>query len=150
MQSRPAFGEVGLALVFAALGLIWMVGGLRLQFWEGFAPQSGFLPFIYGVLLVGLSGLTVAGLFYGMAYEGEQQPIGKPLMVLAALFACVAGLETAGFALSIFLALLFMFVVVEKLNVLFSIGVAAGTAVFLILVFKVWLGVPLPAGPFGY
>ena len=150
MHSRPALGEVGLALIFAVLGIIWIVGGLRLQFWEGFAPQSGFLPFIYGVLLTGLSGLIAVGLFFGMAYqEGEPQPVGKPLLVLAALVVCVVGLEAAGFGPSIFLLLAFVFVVVERLNIVVSLLVSAGTTAALIGIFKLWLGVPLPAGPLG-
>jgi putative tricarboxylic transport membrane protein len=151
MHSRPAYGEVGLALIFAALGVVWIVGGLRLQFWDGFAPSSGFLPLIYGLLLTGLSGLIAVGLFFGMAYEeAEPQPIGKPLLVLAALVVCVVGLQAAGFGLSIFLLLAFIFVVVERLNVFMSVLVAAGTAAALLGIFKVWLGVPLPAGPWGF
>ena len=150
MHSRPAIGEVGLALVFAALGVVWIVGGLRLQLWEGFAPSSGFLPLIYGVLLTGLSGVIAVGLFFGMAYqESDPQPIGKPLLVLAALVVCVVGLQAAGFGLSIFLTLAFIFVVVERLNILVSILVAAGTTAALMGIFKWWLGVPLPTGPLG-
>jgi hypothetical protein len=150
MHPRPALGEVGLALIFAALGILWITGGLRLQFWEGFAPQSGFLPFIYGVLLTGLSGVIAVGLFFGMAYpEAEAQPIGKPLLILAALVVCVTGLELVGFGPSIFLLLAFIFVVLERLNIFLSLLVAAGTTAALMMLFKAWLGVPLPAGPLG-
>ena len=150
MRARLLNGDVGLALLFAGLGLVWLFGALRLPFWEGFAPQSGFLPFIYGVLLTGLSGLIAVGLFFGMAYrESEPQPLGKPLLILAALVVCVVGLEMAGFGPSIFLLLLFIFVVVERLNIFVSILVSAGTTAVLMGIFKAWLGVPLPAGPLG-
>ena len=49
-----------------------------------------------------------------------------------------------------FLAMLFLFRVVEKLPTLSSILASAGTAAVLTLVFRSWLGVPLPKGPWGF
>lgn len=149
MRSRPAPAEVGLALVFVALGLLWIVVGLRLPMWEGFAPQSGFLPLLYGLLLVALSLVVVVGLFLGMATRAESQPIGKPLLVIFALVTCVVGIQPAGMATAVFLLLAFLFIVVEKLPLLKSVLVAGATTAVLVLVFKVWLGVPFPAGPLG-
>ena len=34
-------GELVLALVFAALGILWVAVAAGLPMWEGFAPQSG-------------------------------------------------------------------------------------------------------------
>ena len=141
-------GDVGLALVFGGIGAIWILGSLRLPFWEGFAPQSGFLPFLYGVML---AGLALAALANGVAAPGasDEQPIGKPLVVFAALTAAVVGVEPAGFGVAVFLLLAFLFAAVERLPVLRSLIVAGGTTAALVLIFKTWLGVPLPAGPLG-
>src|SRR5690349_18866665 len=149
MRARVINGDVGLALVFAAIGAVWIFGALGLPFWQGFAPESGFLPLLYGILLVGLSAAVLAMRLRDADAASVDQPVGKPLAVLAALTAAVVGVEPAGFGPSVFLLLLFLFVVVERLPLLRSLVVAGVTTATLILIFKTWLGVPLPAGPLG-
>jgi putative tricarboxylic transport membrane protein len=141
-------GDIGLALIFGGIGAIWVFGSLRLPFWEGFAPQSGFLPFLYGVLLAGLALGTLAN-GAAAADSSDGQPIGKPLVVLGALTAAVVGVEAAGFGPAVFLLLAFLFAAVERLPVLRSFVVAAATTAALVLIFRTWLGVPLPVGPLG-
>ncbi len=150
MWRRAAQGEIGLALLFAAVGIVWIVGALALPLWEGFAPNMGFMPLIYGTLLVGLSVATIARLVLTGQGEVERPPVGKPILLLATLAAAVIGMATAGFGLSIFLMLSFMFAVVERRPVPMSLLVAAGTTAILILIFATWLGVPLPKGPWGF
>ena len=149
MRARPAPGEVGLALLFAAVGAVWIAAALGLPLWEGFAPQAGFLPLIYGVILAALSAAILVGLWRGGNAAADLQPVRKPLLVLAALTAAVVGVEVAGFGVAIFLFLLFLLAVVERLPVVRSLLVAGLATAFLLGVFRAWLGVPLPAGPFG-
>jgi hypothetical protein len=66
------------------------------------------------------------------------------LVVLGALVAAVAALPLAGFAVSVFALLLFLYAAVERLPVLTSGVVSGVTTGVLYLVFKTWLGVPLP------
>ena len=148
MRSWPPPGEIGLALAFAAIGVVWIAGAVGMPLWEGFAPQSGFLPLIYGVLLTALSGAVFISLFLSER-SAAAPPIGKPLLVLAAVGAAVVGVTAAGFGVATFLMLLFLFAVVEKRSVLKSAIAAAATSAALILIFRTWLGVPLPAGPLG-
>lgn len=149
MRARPAPGEVGLALLFGALGAVWIAGALGLPFWEGFAPQSGFLPFMYGIILAALSAAILIGLFRADNAVADIQPIGKPVLVLAALTVAVVGVQAAGFGVAIFLLLAFLFAVVERLPVIRSLIVSGLTTAVLIGIFRAWLGVPLPTGPFG-
>jgi putative tricarboxylic transport membrane protein len=150
MRSRLDPGEVILALLFSALGLLWIVAALGMPFWEGFAPQSGFVPFWYGAILVGLSAAIVVNLVRRKGEAGEEkEPIGKPLIVLGALAAGIVGLEIMGFAPAVFLLLLVLFAVVERLPVMRSVIVAAATTAVLLLLFRTWLGIPLPTGPLG-
>jgi hypothetical protein len=137
---KLAKGELALALAFAALGILWIVRAATMPLWEGFAPASGFMPLGYGVLLVGLAGAVV--LFNKEA--AREEPAGKALVVLAIVAASIIGLSLIGFAPSVFLLLLILFTVVERLPLVRSILVAAGTTGVLYLVFKTWLGVPLP------
>jgi putative tricarboxylic transport membrane protein len=148
MHSRLGQGEVILALLFAALGILWIVTAFGMPFWQGFAPQSGFVPFWYGVILVGLAAAIVVNLVRQKEAAAEP-PIGKPLIVLAALAGTILGLEVAGFGPSVFLLLLFLFAVIERLPALKSMAVAATTTAVLLLIFKVWLRIPLPTGPLG-
>lgn len=151
MRRWPAAGEIGLALVFAATGVVWVVVASGLPLWEGFAPQTGFLPVLYGVALICLSAAIMISLVLdGGAQTERREPIGKPLLVLAALGATVLGLEPAGFAVAIFLLLLFLFVIVEHLPIVSSVLVAALINGVLIALFRNWLGVPLPIGPWGF
>jgi len=148
VRSWPPAGEIGLALAFAATGVVWVAGAAGMPLWEGFAPHSGFLPLIYGVLLTALSGAVLLSLFLSER-SAAAPPIGKPLLVLAAVGAAVVGVAAAGFGVATFLMLLFLFAVVEKRSVLKSAIASAATAAALILIFRTWLGVPLPAGPLG-
>ena len=143
MRLAVAKGELALALVFVALGGLWVAKALRMSIWDGFAPDSGFLPLIYGFLLAGLALAVVARLVLAGAPAAEGD-VRKPLLVLAVLIAAVSALPFAGFALSVFLLLAFLYAVVERLPVVTSLVVSAAITGGLYLVFKTWLGVPLP------
>ena len=149
MRARLLNGDVGLAILFGGLGLVWVIGALGLPFWEGFAPQSGFLPLFYGLLLTGLALAILLGAFLDTGPGPDEQRIGKPLTILAALTSAAIGVEGAGFGVAVFILLLFLFAVVERLPILRSLVVAGATTAALIVIFRTWLAVPLPVGPFG-
>lgn len=137
-------GELALALLFAALGGLWVARAASMPWWEGFAPDSGFLPLIYGVLLLGLALAVSVGLLAARAPGAAGEALRKPLTVLAALAVAVSALPFAGFAISVFALLLFLYAVVERLPWLHAAGVSGATTGSLYLIFKTWLGVPLP------
>ncbi len=151
MKLKADPGEIILGLAFAAIGVFWIVTALKLPMWEGFAPSSGFLPLLYGLLLIGLS---FAALIFeahgGGTRENPAGTIQRPLLVIAILAAGIAGVESAGFSVSMFLTMFLLFKVAEKLAVVPSLLVAGGTALTLTLIFRTWLGVPLPVGPWGF
>jgi hypothetical protein len=149
MKSRVAPGEIALAVFFAALGLLWVGAAIRMPLWEGFAPQSGFMPLWYGVILTGLTGAVLFNLFMQKDSAKAEDPIAKPLIVLAVFAAGIAGLEPMGFGPAVFLMLLFMFALVERLPIVPSLLVSAGTTAVLFLIFRTWLNVGLPVGPLG-
>ncbi len=70
--------------------------------------------------------------------------------MLLALAAGVAGIEPAGFFAAMFLTMLFLFRIVEKSSLVSSVIASAATSAVLTLVFRTWLGVPLPKGPWGF
>lgn len=151
MRLRAMGGELALCTVFIATGVFWIVSASGLQMWDGFAPATGFLPLVFGILLavLGIAATAVDVLSADGDAEAKSPP-GRPLMIVLALAAGVAGIESAGFFASMFLAMLFLFRVAERRPLVTSAGVAAGTSLVLTLVFRTWLGVPLPAGPWGF
>ena len=136
---KASKGELALALAFAALGVLWIVRAATMPLWDGFAPASGFMPLWYGVLLVVLAAAVAF-----TAEKMPEEPVGKALVVLAVVAATIVGLKLIGFAPAIFLMLLALFVAVEKLPAVRSAAAAAAVTAVLFLVFKTWLGVPLP------
>jgi hypothetical protein len=140
---RAVKGELALALVFVVLGALWIARAARMQMWEGFAPDSGFLPLVYGILLAALA-LAVMWQILAQQAVAVREEIRKPLLVLAALVVTVAVLPLAGFAISVFLLLVFLYGFVERLPLVNSLAVLAATTGALYLVFRTWLGVPLP------
>ena len=149
MQRRVALGELLLAAFFVALGLLWVGAAIRMPLWEGFAPQSGFMPLWYGIILIGLTIAVVVNLFRQKDDAKAEDPISKPLVVLAVFAAGIAGLEPMGFGPAVFLMLLFMFAFIERLPIISSALAAAGTTAVLFLIFRTWLNVGLPVGPLG-
>ena len=93
-------------------------------------------------------GWILLRLYFGKE-QPKEEPVGKALVVLAALAAAIVGLGLIGFAPSVFLLLLALFAAVERLPMLRSLAVAATVTAVLFLIFRTWLKVPLPVGPFG-
>jgi hypothetical protein len=142
MTTKWLRGELGLALVFAAVGALWIFKGAGMKLWDGFAPDTGFLPLVHGGLLVILSAAAFVQVLRTSAPPSDN--VRKPLAVAAALAVAVTALPYAGFALAVFLLLLFLYAVIERLPWLPSILASAGTTAVLYLIFKTWLRVPLP------
>ncbi|MBL8701398.1 MAG: tripartite tricarboxylate transporter TctB family protein [Alphaproteobacteria bacterium] len=151
MKLRGFEGELILCAVFIGAGAFWVAVAAGMPLWEGFAPASGFLPLLYGVLLTVLAVAATLADVLGRGEAGEARaPVRRPATVLLALAAGVAGIETAGFFASMALAMLFLFRVAERLPIVGSVAAAMGVSAGLTLVFRSWLGVPLPAGPWGF
>lgn len=152
MRLRIPPGELLLGAVFVGTGAFWVAVAAGLPLWEGFAPATGFLPLAYGILLAVLG--VAATLADAAPTDGNddrrEAPVGRPLLVLLALGAGVAGIESAGFFASMFLSMLFLFAVVERRPPMAATVVSAVVSLVLTLVFRTWLGVPFPAGPWGF
>lgn len=151
MKLRGLEGELALCAVFIAAGAFWVAVAAGMPLWDGFAPATGFLPLVYGALLAVLAIAATLVDVLGRTEGGEARtPVRRPLMVLLALAAGCAGIETAGFFASMLLAMLFLFRVAERLPLPGALAAATGCAGGLTLIFRSWLGVPLPAGPWGF
>jgi Tripartite tricarboxylate transporter TctB family len=140
----------------AAGGVLVLVGVLAL--WEArlfpvgalARPGPGFLPTALSLVLVALGALMVAR-------GGAGEPLaamrwGESGHALAILGVCALvglALERLGWRLTVALALLVLFRVLERRGILFSVALTLLIALGSFWLFNTLLKVPLPRGPFG-
>jgi len=146
-----------------ASGFWFIIGGMiiffsiPLKLGSLSSPDTGFMPFLAGlaICLFSLIGMVHGTSERGRGIEwksilGDDIRWGKPLCVLAALFAYVFLLKSLGFFLCTVLFLGFLFRVVKPQKwstvILGSVLITACT----FLIFDVWLKSQLPRGPWGF
>lgn len=139
-------GEMAVGLCFAAIGIAFVIGAVKLTVGVPTEPKPGFFPFIDGVILVVLSALFLVQAWRGQA--GESQPFGKirgPAVVIVTLILYVATLDTVGYVLTTtVLSAVVLHVLDTKPRVL--VPVSLGLALTSYLLFSRLLGVTLPPG----
>ncbi len=148
-------GERIFAGVFALLGLSWIVQSLNLRYWGDFAPGPGFLPLWLGVTLMTLVAIHVCT---SLRVDGRRDadarsltsPSGRVAAIVIGFLLCIASIDWLGFGVAVMAYLVYLLWLVERQTPAVVAGVSLGTTVALYLIFKVWLGVPLPAGPWGF
>ena len=133
-------------LVLVALGVASIFEALRLKDnWQG----AKLMPAVVGVLLVVL-GVTHFLLREGRVAWPPRDGVRRVGVLLAVVALYVALLPTVGFVPATALLVL---IVVRTVGPLSWPRTAVATAVIAVashVVFKHWLGMPLPAGPLGY
>lgn len=141
---------VGLGLAVVGAVAIYLATGFREGTVTG-GPGTRFLPILLAVIVIGL-GVVLA--LRPSASEGPVEPIAsagrsRVAWTLGALLAYVLAFGRLGFLLATvpFLALLLLVYGERRWPVVLAVAVGA-TGVSYAL-FAVWLGVPLPPGPFG-
>jgi putative tricarboxylic transport membrane protein len=137
------------AAAVLGLGASVVAGAARLPFGGVHNPGPGFFPLWLGLVLVLLGGILAIQAAVSRAATGRAS--GRPLKVLvllATLSVYVALLEPLGYAAATFLLVLFMLRGLEPHRWLVALAVAVLAAGGSYVLFAVWLGVPLPPGPF--
>jgi putative tricarboxylic transport membrane protein len=141
-------GERIFSILLGLFGLLWLVKSFGLKYSEDSVPGSGFLPFWLGLLMVAL---IVVDLWARRTTTAEAPGrFGRVMAIAAGLAVTVALIEPLGFTVPIAAYLLFLLRIVERQSWLASVGVAVGTSGVLLLIFRIWLSVPLPRGPWGF
>lgn len=141
--------------IFAGLiglfGVVWIVQSRHLAYWGEFAPGSGFLPIWLGVTLVGLVAIYLAVSFRdpapSMAAPSRPRHVGA---IALGLIVCIGSLAWLGFVVSVALYLAFLVGWLERRPLRDVAAVSLGASVGLWLIFKAWLKVPFPEGPWGF
>jgi len=146
--------------------IFWTLIGIYVAihaYWLGLghlhSPGPGFIFFLAAVLLIVLSATELLITFTGNAVMGEEKREGpvwsgvhwqKILLVLIAVSAYVYLLNRAGFLLSTFLLMLFLFKAVEPTRWWIAILSSIVTTTLSYAIFNRWLGVPFPGGILGF
>jgi putative tricarboxylic transport membrane protein len=150
----PRMRDVAAAAVLLLVGLAAFVQGRGLPFGSIAAPGPGFFPRVVAAALA-----VVAILLLSRALAARQEPAGSSVppdarirltAVVGALFAFTAVLEPLGFLAATFLLMVVLFRVVERHRWTIVVAESAAAAVASHVLFKTWLGVRLPPGPWGF
>ena len=143
-------GEIVAGLLCGLFAVLWIATALGLPYMGDYAPGSGFLPLWLGVCLLVLSAIHVMARMRSPAADPPAGHWRKVVAVTLGLVACVAVIEPLGFVVAVGAYLLLLLRVVEKESWRISLGVTAGAIAVLFALFRVWLHVPLPKGPWGF
>jgi len=148
--------EVGAAVVLLAFGLFALTQARGLRLGSLVSPGPGFFPLGLAAALSLVSvGLVVMALRppAGVAPRSSAPDVAGRLKVigtLAGLLVYALVLESLGFLLSTFALLLFFLMALQRQRWLVATGSALAASLVTHLVFKVWLGVNLPVGLWGF
>lgn len=143
----PNPGAAILPAILAVIGAWCLWRGVGLGFRQGALPGAGFMPVIYGILLLVCAvPLTVSE----FRSTNPRERFGKPLLLAGVLLVTIAGFTLIGGVASLFLMMLGLFVLVERLPPLRSVMVAGAGAVLFWAIFVRGLSVALPTGPWGF
>ncbi len=149
MMSRDRVAAVTLLV----LGSGGALESRRLTLGSAGNPGPGFFPFW---LALGLCAVAIALLLVRPAApppavaSGERLGSGKVVLALAASAVYAFILPLLGFVASTFLFLLVMLTAIELRRWASSVVIAAMTAAVCHVLFKTWLDVQLPSGPWGF
>ena len=146
--------DVAMAAVLLLGAVAALVEGRGLPFGTVAAPGPGFFPRALAAGLAGVAALLLVGAV--MAGRAAAPPAAVPggrtrlAGVVIALFVFTAVLDHLGFVVATFLLMAALFRVVERHRWTTVVAESAAAAVVSHVGFKIWLGVRLPPGPWGF
>ena len=149
---RRKAAEVGVALVFFALGAVVVFDSVRLGArWGEEGPQAGYFPFYIALIICGSSLVNLArALMLRPEKNGAFVEVGQLKLVLAvlaptAIYAALIGWLGIYLASALFVGLFMRWL--GKYAWWKVLAVSAGNSALFFLIFEVWFKIPLPKGP---
>lgn len=139
----------------AALLLFGLAGAFearRLVVGTASRPGPGLFPFWLAVALCVVAGALLLRRGHPVPARGAEVGLrrGKVVLTLSAGLAYAFAMEPLGFTVTTFLFLLVLLSAIGPQRRIASLTISALTSGASYLVFKVWLAVQLPAGPWGF
>jgi putative tricarboxylic transport membrane protein len=152
-SSGPAhdYVEIGVAVAIILFGLIIVIGSVQAGIgWGREGPRAGFLPFYFGIFIIGASLINLWNILREADYTGvfaEWSQLRSVLMVVIPTAIYIGLMPYIGiYVASVFLIAFFM----RRLGGYRWDKVAAvsvGVPLVCFIVFERWFLVPLPKGP---
>ena len=143
--------EAGVAIVVAALGLITVIGSLRVGIdWGDEGPKAGFFPFYIGLVILVSSAVNLFQLFASEndnAVFATWDQIYKVLTVVIPTAVYVAIIPFAGIYVASALLIGLFMMWLGKYRAVVAIPTAIAVPIFFFVTFERWFLVPLPKGP---
>jgi hypothetical protein len=147
VSARP--GGIATAAALAATGVFFIWRSWFLSFGDLGVPGPGLFPFLLGIALAGVAcGIAVETM--RSPHRGERVELGHRdvIVVFSALLAVSLLFEAAGAYVTLGAMTAVLLLVLARMSVAISIGAAGVCMIAAWIVFKILLGVQLPAGPF--
>jgi hypothetical protein len=148
---RQHLVEVGVAAVTALLGVITIVGSLRVGTgWGAEGPKSGFFPFWIGLIVVGTSlyNLVRAYTHGSRKVFASWMQITQVLKVVLPLTLYVGAIPWLGIYLASALLIAGFMRWIGRYGWLLTLAISIALPVITYVTFEIWFLVPLPKGPF--
>jgi hypothetical protein len=140
------------ALLFIAVGLVVMVGSLKLgASWGSDGPEAGYFPFYISLIILLSSTVT---LFQSVVVDGkketetfvDKESFKQVMAVLLPAIVFVLGVQLIGIYVSSVIYIAVFMVWLGKYPLWKAAAVSIGVSVALYLMFEYWFQVPLPHG----
>jgi putative tricarboxylic transport membrane protein len=143
------------SLFWIASGALIILGSLRLPLGGPQNPGPGFLPFLVGVLMLILSvALLVRSVHFKGGKRTEPAAVSsksfKLIGTAAALFLFAFAFPHLGFLITTIPLMIFLSRVIGELNWRVSLAIGFLTSLAMYALFKTWLKVQFPVGPWGF
>lgn len=143
--------EAGVAVAAGILGLITVVGSLRVGIgWGDEGPMAGFFPFYIGLIIIVASIVNFANLFVGEKEYGgfaTWDQLGKVVSVVIPTAVYVGTLPYIGIYVASGILIAGFMRWFGKYNWIKALAVGAAVPVMAFVMFERWFLVPLPKGP---
>ena len=143
--------EAGVAVAVAAVGLITVIGSLRVGIgWGEEGPKAGFFPFYIGLIIIISS---VVNLFQLFAVTNDKAvfatwgQINKVLSVVIPTAIYVSVIPYSGIYVASALLIGLFMMWLGKYRAIVAVPTAIAVPLFLFVTFERWFLVPLPKGP---
>jgi len=144
--------EIITALLFIAIGLVVMVGSLKLgASWGSDGPEAGYFPFYVSLIIIVSSAITLyQAVIVNKNKETEsfvdKESFGQVMAVLLPAFVFILGVQLIGIYVSSAIYIAIFMVWLGKYPIWKAVAVAVGVSAALYFMFEYWFQVPLPHG----
>lgn len=147
---RQHLVEVGVAVVMILLGVIAVIGSLRVGTgWGAEGPKSGFFPFWIGLIVIGTSlfNLVRAYTHGSRKVFASWHQIAQVLKVVLPLTIYVGAVPWLGIYVASALLIAGFMRWIGRYGWLLTAAISISLPIIVYITFEIWFLVPLPKGP---